>query len=86
MVKLKHEFGQNLQITWDTNVLKHLGIFVSQGYDSLNDGDFEGQLLLGLEPTTSIGDDLETCKNNGTLKILFPGQMVSFWVCFTLES
>jgi hypothetical protein len=45
-----------------------------------------GELLLGIEPTTGIGDDISTCSRTDTLNILAPRASLSFWIRITLET
>ena len=78
--------GERLLFTFDTEALPHLGLLAAQGYDSLGDGHFAGELLLALEPTTGIGDDLVTCQWAGTLRMLEPGAELSVWICISLEA
>lgn len=78
--------GERLVITFDTAALPHLGLLAAQGHDSLGDGHFAGEFLLGLEPTTGIGDDLPTCLQTGTLRVLEPGAELGFWICLTVEA
>ena len=77
--------GESLSIQFDIDQLAHLGVLVSEGYDSLDNGEFKGELFLALEPTTGIGDDLPTCKSTGTLKYISPGEKINFWIRLTLR-
>jgi galactose mutarotase-like enzyme len=72
--KEKFEFG------FDAIHLPYLGIFISEGYDSLDDGHFKNKLIIGLEPTTGIGDELVTAKKTGTLNSLEPNRQFRFWI------
>jgi len=76
---------ESLLVQFDTEQLPYLGVFVSEGFDSLDDGEFKGELLLALEPTTGIGDNLSTCESTGTLRYILPGQEISFWIRLTLR-
>ena len=78
------DVGEALQFEFDTAALPYLGVLISQGYDSDEGGDFEGELILALEPTTGIGDDLPTCESTGTVQNILPGQSVAFWIRLTL--
>jgi hypothetical protein len=73
-----------LEFSWDTVNLPYAGIFISHGFDSLNDGKFRGKLLLGVEPTSGIGDDLFVCEKTQTLTTVFPAQIVRFWIAIRL--
>ena len=77
--------GERLVFTFDTRVLKYTGCLVSQGHDSLQDGHFAQKYLLAFEPTTGIGDEVETCLQTGTLNTLAPGAALNFWICLSVE-
>jgi hypothetical protein len=82
---LRHrQSGETLRFEFDSQALPHLGILIMQGYDGRADGHFKDQFLLALEPTTAIGDDLETADSTGTLQTLAPGQELKFWIRLTL--
>jgi galactose mutarotase-like enzyme len=77
--------GERLTFTFDPHKLPHLGYLSCQGNDNLGDGHFVGEYLLAFEPTTGIGDDLETNIRRNTLAILEPGASFSFWIRITIE-
>lgn len=77
--------GESLEIKADTLQLPHMGILISQGFDTLGDGDFKGRFLLGIEPTSGIGDDLEVCGRTGTVRQLMPGQIMNFWITIGVQ-
>ena len=81
----RRELGETLEVRGDAANLPHMGILVSQGFDTLGDGDFKGQFLLGIEPTSGIGDDHQTCVQTQTLRQLATGQITNFWVAFSLK-
>ena len=72
--------GKTLTVEFDHDHLPHLGVLVNEGYDGLGDGDFKGKLLVALEPTTSIGDDIQTAEKTQTLKTIPAGESVKFWI------
>jgi galactose mutarotase-like enzyme len=76
--------GEGLQLEFDAAELPHLGVLIQQGYDADDNGAFQGEVLLALEPTTGIGDDLPTCASTQTLAELGPGQSKSFSIRLTL--
>lgn len=78
--------GERLRIDFDTEKLPHLGYLSCQGNDNLGDGHFTREFLLAFEPTTGIGDDLETTIQTGTLKVLAPGSTYTFWIRITVEA
>lgn len=77
--------GERLVMTFDVETLPYVGFLAQQGYDGLGDGHFANQVLLAFEPTTGIGDDLSTCLQTGTVKVLPPGAEMSFWIRVTIE-
>ncbi len=77
---------ERLRIAFDTEKLPHLGYLSCQGNDNLGDGHFIGECLLAFEPTSGIGDDLDTTIQTGTLKVLAPGDTYSFWIRMTVEA
>jgi len=77
-------FGEALQFECDPVALPHLGVLISQGYDTDDAGPFRREVFLGLEPTTGMGDDLPTCETTGTVKVLQPGQPLRFWIRLSL--
>lgn len=78
------DHGERLQFDFDPAELPHLGILISQGFDEDPAGDFAGELILALEPTTGIGDDLLTCEQTGTTAQLAPHQTKSFRIQLSL--
>ena len=74
------ETGETLRFEFDTRTLPYMGIFAMQGYDKQPDGYFKSQLLIAIEPTTSIGDDLQTALATGTLKRISAGEQIDFWI------
>ena len=61
-------------------MLPHMGIFAMQGYDKQPDRYFKTQLPNAIEPTTSIGDDLQTALATGTLRWICAGEQIDFWI------
>ena len=78
--------GEALQIEFDTDALPHLGILLCQGFDAPENPNLQNEILLGLEPTTGVGDDLPTCERTGTLCELPPNQELRFWIKLSLRS
>lgn len=76
---------QSLKVEFDKTNLPYLGIFISEGFESLGDGNFERELMLGIEPTTGIGDDLATCESTSTVKRLEPGDEFNFWMTISCD-
>jgi len=86
-VKIKQlDTNESLVFDYDTQTLPHLGVLAVEGVDILNDGEFKDIVFLGLEPTTGIGDDLNTCKETGTLRELKPKEELKFWISLSLEN
>ncbi len=82
---LRHrDSGEQLEIEFDTRALPHLGILVSQGYDTTESGYWRNVVFLGLEPTSGMGDDLDQCRSNGTLAVLSAGERKEFWITLSL--
>ena len=77
---LHPDVGEGLQFEFDTENLPHLGVLIQQGYYPDETSPFKGQLYLGLEPTTGVGDDLPTCASTNTTKKILPGREVRFWI------
>jgi galactose mutarotase-like enzyme len=80
-----HDCGERLTFDFDVPSLPHLGFLSCQGNDNLGDGHFTREFLLALEPTSGIGDDIETCERTGTLRWLEPGVPLSFWIGIGVE-
>lgn len=70
----------SLKVEFDNANLPYLGIFIGEGFDCLGDDNFERELILGVEPTTGIGDDLITCESTSTVNRLKPGEEFNFWM------
>ncbi|OFX13416.1 MAG: hypothetical protein A2Z18_01470 [Armatimonadetes bacterium RBG_16_58_9] len=75
------DIEETLQVEFD---LPHLGILISQGYDSPYEG-IKSSIILGLEPTTGIGDELPTCECTGSVLRIEPRGEMSFWIRLTLR-
>lgn len=85
--KFRHTgIGQSFKVEFDNEKLPYMGILISQGHDSLGDGDFKGELLVAIEPTTGIGDDLIACSKTNTVSTLEAGQKINFWIRFSILS
>lgn len=78
------DVGKALQFEFDTTTLKYLGVYIQQGYNPDKKGHSKGEILLALEPTSGIGDDLSTCESTGTLQKILPGKPVRFWIKLTV--
>jgi len=76
---------QSLKVEFDNTNLPYLGVFISEGFDSLDDGNFERELILGVEPTTGIGDELLTCESTSTVKRLESGEEFNFWMTISYD-
>jgi len=74
-----------LKVEFDNTNLPYLGVFISEGFDSLDDGNFERELILGVEPTTGIGDELLTCESTSTVKRLESGEEFNFWMTISYD-
>ena len=79
-----HGSGECLRIESDSARLPYLGVMISQEFGP--DGECDGDMILGLEPTTSIGDDLNTSQNTRTTAYLAPGEEQRFWIRFSLQA
>ena len=77
--------GERLTFTFDPDKLPHLGYLSCQGNDNLGDGHFTNEFLLAFEPTTGIGDDLDTNLRTNTMQWLAPGDSWSFWLRISVE-
>ncbi len=42
--------------------------------------------IIPLEPTTGIGDGIETARATGTLRKLAPGETFTFWIALRVEA
>ena len=80
------DHGEGLRFDFDTNKLPHLGVLYQQGFDEDPESPFRGELFLGLEPTTGVGDDLQTCQKTGTVAELPAGRTKEFSIQLTLFS
>jgi hypothetical protein len=74
---------ERLIIDFDTQRLPYLGVMISQGYGP--SGNLDGEMILGLEPTTSVGDDFCTSENTSTTGLLEPLTEFNFCVHWRLE-
>ena len=85
---LQHPYLQ--EIAWriheDTYNLPRLGVLAVEGVDILGDGEFKGIVYLGLEPTSGIGDELNTCKEANTLKELPADRELELWISVSLRT
>jgi hypothetical protein len=71
-----------LEVEFDVAHLPYLGILVAQGYGpSSQDG--EG-IIVGIEPTSGIGDELLECRRTGSHQLIDPGGTYRFWIRYRL--
>jgi hypothetical protein len=78
------EKRETLHIEFDAVHLPFLGILLAQGYNPV-ERDQQG-IIIGLEATTGIGDDLNGCRASNTVKQLEPGETCLFQMQFSLRS
>jgi hypothetical protein len=75
--------GERLDIEFEARELPYLGIMISEGFGP--GGECDGEMILGLEPTTSIGDELKTSQLTGTTACLEDGCEKCFWIRLSLR-
>lgn len=75
--------GEKLMLSFDTEALPYLGVMISQGFGP--SGEIDGQMILGLEGTTSVGDDFETSEKTKTTADLDPLGQFEFWIRLSLK-
>ena len=71
-----------LEVEFDAAHLPYLGILVAQGYGPTGQ-DGEG-IILGIEPTSGIGDELLECRRTGSHQVIGPGGTCRFWIRYRL--
>lgn len=74
-----------LRFEWSADRLPYLGFLYQQGFSNDPDGHFRNELILALEPTSGIGDDLPTCEFTGTVSVIDAGQEMTFRITLSLE-
>jgi galactose mutarotase-like enzyme len=74
---------ESLHVEFDAAHLPYLGVLIAQGYNPLG-RDREG-LIIGVEPTTGIGDDLASCRETKTGRELKPGSPLRFQIKYALR-
>ena len=77
--------GESLRIEFDAQTLPYVGFLIMQGYNADPDGHFKNELLLAIEPTTGVGDTLETAADNDSLLRISPGEEIRFWIRLSLS-
>lgn len=75
---------ESLRVEFDAAQLPYLGVLIAQGYNPLG-RDREG-LIIGVEPTTGIGDDLASCRESNTSRQLQPGSPLQFQIKYSLRT
>ncbi len=78
--------GETLWIEFDRQALPQMGIFVFEGYGESAAAPYRDEVFFGLEPTTGIGDGIETARATGTLRELAPGETFTFWIALRVEA
>jgi galactose mutarotase-like enzyme len=73
---------ESLQVEFDAASLPYLGVLIAQGYNPR--GRDQRGLIIGIEPTTGIGDDLAGCRKTGTSCHLHPGAPLQFRIKYSL--
>ena len=76
------DHSEALQIEFDTERLPYLAGLISLGFGSL--GKDGKSLLLALEPTSGIGDDLAMCRHTNTAAKIGGGETLEFWLRLSL--
>jgi hypothetical protein len=73
---------ESLRIEFGVERLPHLGVFLAQGFSPAG-RDWRG-LIVGLEATTGIGDDLAGCRATHTSDQLEPGEVRRLHITLSL--
>lgn len=77
-VGLRDPSGASLEMTWDTDELPYLGVWLDHGL-------LAPHPVFAIEPTNGFGDSLQRCVDRSTIRSLAPGASRSWSISITLS-
>ena len=79
LVNLVSYFANNRVPGYDAQALPYLGVWITAG-------GYRGDCNCALEPSTGFYDGISRARENGSLKVIKPGEIFSFTLEICLEN